>query len=55
MVLLGAKSWAQKRAHLLKLGLSRSLVDEMEILSEDVGKSSEHHSTRIHIIVSAAR
>lgn len=37
MVLSGPKPWSQKRAHLLKLGLSRNVVDEMEVLSEDVG------------------
>lgn len=38
LVLSQAKAFSQKRPHLLKLGLPRMLIDEMEILSEDIGK-----------------
>ncbi|KAG8989771.1 hypothetical protein FRB90_002076, partial [Tulasnella sp. 427] len=36
LVLSQAKAFTQKRPHLLKLGLPRMLIDEMEILSEDI-------------------
>ncbi|KAG8892983.1 hypothetical protein FRC00_011245, partial [Tulasnella sp. 408] len=36
LVLSQAKAFSQKRPHLLKLGLPRMLIDEMEILSEDI-------------------
>ncbi|KAG8905299.1 hypothetical protein FRB99_000272 [Tulasnella sp. 403] len=36
MILSQTKPWQQKRSHLLKLGLPRVVVDEMEVLAEDV-------------------
>ncbi|KIO29721.1 hypothetical protein M407DRAFT_226587 [Tulasnella calospora MUT 4182] len=36
LVLSQAKAFSQKRPQLLKLGLPRMLIDEMEILSEDI-------------------
>lgn len=38
LVMSQAKTFSQKRPHLLKLGLPRMLIDEMEILSEEIGK-----------------
>lgn len=37
LILSQAKAFSQKRPQLLKLGLPRMLIDEMEILSEDIG------------------